>query len=406
MPADARRLSSSIALAIASGWSMTSVSAAAPALADRYGTSLSQVGVASGALWVTFAIVQAPAGRLADRVPTAALAFWGATLMAGLNLVAALIPELGLAIAIRLVAGIVGGTVMVAAARSVTTLGARGQGLVGGATAIGSTLAVACVPVLEPVTGWRTPFAGNAVLGLVALAVVVRARDPVRDAGEASAGPQVAAAGPGGGTDRLRLRLLCLSSALGCSLIAGFALGGWAPTFLEQEAGLGTAAAAVIGSAVVAGSIITRPLGGVLGHDGDFRVVWGSLTCIALGALALAAAPSPSLQVVALLVVGICAGLPFAAVIDRSAALSPGAPGRAVGFTGTAGTLVGMAGVVLLGVAVDHNATGPMFAGLAVYAGLAAFATSWASRLAPPRSALMSGVNVAPIRRSDHPDPA
>ncbi|MCW3012734.1 MAG: putative transporter [Solirubrobacterales bacterium] len=386
MPGDVRRLSSSVALAIASGWSMTSVSAAAPALADEYGTSLSQVGVASGALWVTFAIVQAPGGRLADRVPTPTLAFWGATLMAGLNLVAALVSELGLAIAIRLVAGIVGGTVMVAAARSVTSLGARGQGLVGGATAVGSTLAVACVPVLEPLTGWRTPFVGNVVLALVALAVVLRARNAARAGGEAALGPPVATVGPGAGTDRLRLRLLCLSSALGCSLIAGFALGGWAPTFLEQEAGLGTVAAAVVGSAVVGGSIITRPLGGVLGHGGDFRVVWGSLTCIALGALVLAAAPSPTLQVLALLAVGVCAGLPFAAVIDRSAALSPHAPGRAVGFTGTAGTLVGMAGVVLLGVAVDHDETELMFCGLAAYAVIAALATTWAATPVGDRS--------------------
>jgi predicted MFS family arabinose efflux permease len=386
MHADARRLAWPVALAIASGWSMTSVSAGAPALAERYDASLSEIGLASGALWVTFALVQAPAGKIADRMAAPTLALWGAAAMAALNLVAALVPELVPAIILRLLAGMVGGAVMVVAARSVMVLGARGQGLVGGATAIGSTLAVACVPVVAPLTGWRTAFVGNAVLALLALAVVARERVTVRRDAVVPVARDLAPIDDGGETHRLRLRLLCLSSAIGCSLIAGFALGGWAPTFLTQDAGFGTVAAAVVGSAVVGGSIVTRPLGGVLAHDGNFRVVWVSLGCISLGALVLAAAPWAALQVAALLVVGICAGLPFAAVIDRAAVLAPGAPGSAVGFMGTAGTLVGMAGVVLLGVAVDHGATRVMFAGLAVYAGLAAVATHWVDAVADRRA--------------------
>jgi len=143
---------------------------------------------------------------------------------------------------------------------------------------------------------------------------------------------------------------------------------------------LGEATAAALGGAVVAGSIVTRPLGGALAHGGGLRVAQAGLAGVAVGATVLVAAPWPAAHVVAMLLVGACAGLPYAAVVDRTAALVPAAPGSAVGFAGTAGTLVGMAGVVLIGVAVDHGAVDLMLVGLAVHAALAALATGWAAR--------------------------
>lgn len=373
-----RRLTSAILLAIASGWSMTSVSAAAPELAARWGASLSEVGVASGALWVTFALAQAPAGRLADRVPTALLGATCLAAMAALNVVALLVPSLWPTILLRIAAGVAGGTLAVVAARSVTALGARGQGIVGGATALGSTLAVACVPALGPTFGWRVPFAGNAVLACAALVLLLAVRLPPAHHGPAAgAGPQ--AASPDASVTP---RLVALSSAIGCSLIAGFALGSWAPTFLGDRSGLDPTAAGIVGAAVVGASIVTRPLGGAIAHRGRFLVVPASLATTAVGALVLALAPGPAVQVVALLVVGFCAGLPFAAVVARAAALVPDAPGRAVGFAGTTGTLTGMAGMALFGYAVDHDLVGAMFGLLAAFAGAAALATVWGA--SPP----------------------
>jgi MFS family permease len=386
-------LQGAVALALAAGWSMTSVSAGAPAIAQRYGVSLSAVGLASGALWVTFALAQAPAGRASDRFPAGRICVVAATGMVVANIVCALVPLLAVSTVLRLAAGACGGTVMVVAAFSVAASGSRGQGLVGGVTAAGSALAVVSMPIVEHVVGWRAAYVGGALLAGLALIFVI-APTTACDRPSRRRAPGPARRLP---ADAKR-RLLRLSTVVGCSLTAGFALGGWAPSFLDQQSNIGPVLAALAGGAVVGGSIVTRPLGGLLAERGSRVVVRASLVCLAAASATLALSPSAEVSVAALVVVGLAAGLPFAAVVDRAAMLVPGATGRAVGLLGTAGTLLGMCGVVLIGVAVDAGTTTLMFAGIATLATVSATLT-WMDMARPESCRTYKPAPPAPIDR-------
>ncbi|PTL60793.1 hypothetical protein C7Y72_10445 [Paraconexibacter algicola] len=350
-------------VSVAAGWNITAVGAVADPLAAHYDASLSAIGLLGSALWSTHALLQAPAGALVDRVGARPVAAGAAGLLLAGNLAALLVEGVAAVALLRLLTGAGCGATMVCASLRVRAAGARGQGAVGGAVSAGGALAVATGPALVDVVGWRAPYVGGVVLAVLALVAALTDRRagprPVGGRGRAAAG-----IGPG------RRALLPLGAVLGITIVLSFSLGNWIATILDRVGAFGPVAAGVAGATVLAGSVLTRPLGGVLvtGRPRGFArgLVLGALVAAASGAALLSVASSPELLVVAMVTLGLAAGLPFAAVVDAAARRSPATPGAAVGFVGTTGTLGGLVAIAALGPAVEAGAVREVFAALTV----------------------------------------
>jgi len=348
-------------VSVAAGWNVTALVAVADPLAAHYGTSLANVGLLGSALWLTHALLQAPAGELIDRVGLRRVGFAAMGLLLATNLLALVVEDVGALAVLRLVTGAGCGATMVAASLRVRPLGARGQGAVGGAVSAGGALAIAAGPALVDGLGWRAPYLGAIVLACVGLAAAA-VPGPPHGGGHP--------AGPGSPVPLRRGPLLPLGAVLGVTIVLSFSLGNWIATILDRVGAFGPIAAGVAGATVLAGSIVTRPLGGVLvaGHPPARarKLVLGALLAAAGGAGLLAVASSQGLLLLAMVVLGLAAGLPFAAVVDAAARRCPGRPGAAVGFVGTTGTLGGVVAIAALGPVIDAGAVREAFAGLAV----------------------------------------
>lgn len=358
------------AVSVVAGWNVTCVGAVADPLAAHYDASLATVGLLGSALWLTHALLQAPAGLLADRVGLRSVGLGAMGLLLVTNLLALAIGDVAPLVVLRLVTGVGCAATMVCASLRVRSLGARGQGAVGGAVSAGGALGVAAGPALLEVVGWRAPYLGAIVLacaGLVAATTRVpgAAARPGRGAGVRR--------GPASSVSRAPLRrgpLVPLGAVLGVTIVLSFSLGNWIATILDRVGAFGPIAAGVAGATVLAGSVVTRPLGGLLVAGRAPAVarhlVLGALLAAAGGAALLAVASSPLLLLVAMVVIGLSAGLPFAAVVDAAARRCPERPGAAVGFVGTVGTLGGVVAIAALGPVIDAGAVREAFAVLAV----------------------------------------
>src|SRR3954469_2578241 len=93
-----------LAPAVSAGWNVANTGAVATLLADAYGVSLAVVGLFTTGLFVTHALLQVPAGRLADRFGPRLVAVAGLSITAVASVVAVTWREAAFAIAMRAVA--------------------------------------------------------------------------------------------------------------------------------------------------------------------------------------------------------------------------------------------------------------------------------------------------------------
>lgn len=380
------------AVSVACGWNLTSVGAIAGPLARHYDASLGAIGLLGSGLWLSHALVQAPAGLAADRLGVRRVALSAMALLLVLNvaaLAATSIPALGV---VRTLTGLGCGATMVAASLRAQPAGAVGQGAIGGAVSAGAALAVALSPLLERAIGWCAPYAGGAVLAAGGLAFAASATGPA-----VHRRVSVHARTP------FEWRpLLPLAGVLGCTIVLSFSLGNWITTILDQTGEFGPVAAGVAGATVVAGSIVTRPLGGAViarrPAAADALVI-GPLCAAAAGATVLVLVTSPALVLAGMLVVGLAAGLPFAAVVLAALRAVPARPGAAVGFVGTFGTLSGVVAIAVLGPVVDAGAAREAFAALAALALTVAVLYALRARVRPSRPRPATRASAEPARR-------
>ncbi|MCU1679196.1 MAG: putative sugar transporter, partial [Frankiales bacterium] len=155
------------AVSVACGWNLTAVGAVADPLATHYGASLGTIGLLGSGLWLTHALVQAPAGEAADRAGVRIVGLVSVGLLLLTNLVALLVGDVVVLGVLRVVTGLGCGTTMVTASLRSQPTGPVGQGAVGGAVSAGAALAVATGPLFEDAIGWRAPYVGGAVLAAV-----------------------------------------------------------------------------------------------------------------------------------------------------------------------------------------------------------------------------------------------
>jgi predicted MFS family arabinose efflux permease len=361
----------------AAGWSLTAAGAGTTALEAAYGVDLVVIGLFTTAMAVPYALLQLSGGSLVDRWGARATALLGLVLVVVAYLGALVAPVPALALTARIVVG-VGSAVCFAAgadfARTSRT-GPTGLGIFGGVAIATGGAAVLGVPLAEGLLGWRSAWATSMAMSLVALVAVAL----VPAATSAAARPPVP--GQGHASVLRDAELHRLASIHAVTLGLGVVLSNWVAVVLERVWGLGSGLSALLGSMVLGLAIASRPLGGYLGRrrPEDTRImVVGALVASAAATATLAVPSSVPVAALAVFVLGVAPGLPFAAVLAAAQARRADRPAAAVGVMNLQANTLVMLGAPLLGAAIQRQLS---------TAGLLVVAVLWlVPLLALPRS--------------------
>lgn len=350
----------------AAGWGLTAAGAGVASLTRAYGADLVTIGLLTTVLAIVYAAMQLPAGTLVDRFGPRPIALVGLTLVVLAYLAAAVAPELMVAVVARAVAGAGSAVGFVAGAEIARTSGAGpvGLGLFGGAAIGSGGIAVAVVPLLEPLLGWRSAWLSCAAVAVLAIVALALSRPTPRALGRS-------VAGAGSPTVLLDHELHRLSAIHAVTLGLGVVLSNWASTILQQAWGLGAGTAAVLAGLILATTIMSRPLGGHLIRTRPEwlpTVIRVSLVSCALCCAALAFPSTPTVALLSVVALGMLSGLPFAGVLAAAQARRPDRPATAVGLMNAYANVLIVVGTPLLGAAIQ---------GSRVTAGLLVVAAIW-----------------------------
>jgi MFS family permease len=308
---------------------------------------LGAIGFLTTALFVTHLAMQIPGGKLVDERGARLLGIVALGVIVLGNLFLLVVPAFAGAVAGRLVTGLGTGIAFVAGSEYVrATVGTAGsQGIYGAAGVGGGGLALAIVPIAVPPLEWRAPYVTALVFAaVVLLALPFAPRDRARGERRRSRGA------PAGEIVRDR-RLYPLAAAHTASFGLSVIVGTWAVPLLQHD-GYGRRLAGAVAALALLGGIVTRPLGGrILQHRpkraaqllGVSMLLGAAGTVLLLLNIALAA------RVAGAALLGLAAGLPFAAAFAGAQALRPDAPGAAVGFVNSCATFLILVGAPLVG---------------------------------------------------------
>ncbi len=338
------------ALGFAVGWNISNVGAIADTVADDYGVSLTTVGLFTTALFVVHAGLQIPAGRAVDRRGARRVGFIALAVLAVANGVALVTPSPELLFAARAVMGVGTALGFVAGIDYVRSQGGSpfAQGLYGGIALGAGGFALAVVPQLVGPLGFRAPFASALVLAVVASALLaVCPRDRARPLVQPDGARPAAAAGLLRDSRLYRLCLLYMAS-FGLSVV----LGNWVVPLLTRAGGYDEGLAGGVGSLILAAGVVSRPLGGWIVRAHPRRIkeaLAASFAASAAGTLILTVAGPPALSAVGALLLGLAAGIPFAASFGAAARVRPDAPAAAVAMVNMAANILIVVATPLLG---------------------------------------------------------
>jgi MFS family permease len=323
-------------------WNVSNVGAVADPLAAEYKVSLAAVGLLTTALFVTHLAAQLPAGRGADRFGSRAVALVAIAVTVAGNALLLADDEFPVAVLGRAIVGIGSGAGFIAGLDLVRAGGGGSlfQGVYGAATMIGGGLALVIVPPLTDADGWRAPYWSALVLAAVAALPTL-----------AAAGlPRIGHKGGWVVRDPHLLPLGALQAAtFGLAVIAG----NWAVPLLEREGASPPVAGLGAGLILLAG-IVTRPVGGLalVGRRARAAVAL-ALVAVSGGAAVLALAGPLGLSMLAALVLGLGAGLPFAVVFAAAQRVRPDAPAAAVALVNACAIVVILVGMPLAGLTFE-----------------------------------------------------
>jgi len=356
-----------VAIGIAVGYNIANVGPAAKVVSQAYDVRLGLVGLLTTALFITHLVMQIPGGKLVDARGARTLAGVGLAVIAAGNVVALVAASFPLAFGARLIAGLGTGVGFVAGSDYVrATVGSTAaQGLYGASAVGGGGIALAVVPLTTSALDWRAPY----VTALVAACIVLVSLPFVprdRSKGEAR---RSAVAPPVTVIVRDR-RLYPLAVAHTASFAFSVIAGNWAVSLLEHD-GYGRRLAGAVAALTLLSGFVTRPLGGrAFQRWGERAAPLLALSMIAGAAgtvLFLLDLPLP-VRVTGAAMLGLAAGIPFAAAFAGAQALRRDAPGAAIGFVNSCATLVIAAGTPLVGLTFPMPGHGR--AGFAAIAGL------------------------------------
>jgi len=339
------------AVGFAVGWNVANVGAVPDLLADDYGVALATVGLFTTALFVVHAALQIPAGRTVDRVGARRIGFVALAVLGVANALLAIAPLPGLALGARALAGVGTALGFVAGIDYVRSQGGSffAQGLFGGFSLVSGGVALAVVPQLTGALGWRAPYVSALAVALAAAGVLLAGPSDRLRTRPAAVSKAVSAAGASILRDARLLRLCLLYMAsFGLSVV----LANWVVSLLERAGGYSNAVAGLVGSLILGAGIVSRPFGGWIArsHPDRIRLALAlSYAASAAGTLVLALAGPVPVTALAALVVGLAAGIPFAASIGAAAYVRPDAPAAAIAMVNMSANILIVVGTPLVG---------------------------------------------------------
>lgn len=366
---------------------MANTGAAASVLAAAYEVPVASIGLLVTSLFAVQLVAQVGAGQLVDRLGARRMGWVCVATFVTANAVACVAPHFGLGLACRAVMGpamalsFIGGSAYIRSAGG----SSFSQGVFGGVSVGASGLALAAIPLLTPLWGWRAPFAGAAGMALLAVPFLALG-PPVRRLPRAPIGGQLRSIA----ADPVIWRLGVIQAvAFGLSAVTA----NWITLLLERVSGATAQAAGAAGALTLAVGILSRPLGGHLAARYPQRAPFFIGAALALGAgatMVLVVGPPMPVVVLACAALGFAAGMPFGPVMDRAGRAYGGSPAAAIAVLNTGAMLVIVLGTPALGATFDLPGDGRL--GFAAVACLWAASVAAASVLAPPTGPAPPGV--------------
>lgn len=338
-------------------------------MSHAYGVRLGTIGFLTTALFVTHLVMQIPGGKLVDRRGARNLGMVALAAIVLGNVLALLVGSFALALVGRLIAGLGTGVGFIAGSDYIrATVGsASAQGLYGAAGVGGGGLAIAVVPLATPSLDWRAPYV-TALIGACAVLVCLplaprdrRRGEPLRRSARATTSDIV--------TDR---RLYPLAVAHTASFGLSVIVGNWAVSLLQHD-GYGRRLAGAVAALTLLGGLVTRPLGGRALQRWHERAAWllgASMVGGAVGTVLLLLDIPLSARIIGASLLGLAAGIPFAAAFTGAQVIRRDSPGAAIGFINSCATLLIALGTPLVGVTFSTPGHGRV--------GFAAIACLWA----------------------------
>jgi MFS family permease len=342
-----RAIAAGVALGAAAGYNIANLGPAADVLAAHYDVRLGAIGFLTTALFVTHLAMQIPGGKVVDEHGARMLGMVALGVVVLGNLFLLAVPAFAGAVAGRLVTGLGTGIAFVAGSEYVrATVGTAGsQGVYGAAGVGGGGLALAIVPLAVPPLEWRAPYVTALVFAaVVLLSLPFAPRDRAR-------GERRRTRGAGVGEIVRDRRLYPLAAAHTASFGLSVIVGTWAVPLLQHD-GYGRRLAGAVAALALLGGIVTRPLGGrILQHRPKraAQLLGVSMLIGAAGTVLLLLDITLVARIVGAALLGLAAGLPFAAAFTGAQALRPDAPGAAVGFVNSCATFLILVGAPLVG---------------------------------------------------------
>jgi MFS family permease len=327
----------------------------APALMREFGFNQALAGFLTTGIFATHAAMQIPGGSLVDRLGSKRVLLFALAWVALGNIGMAFAGAYWQLLLCKIFTGMGTGVCFVGGARYVHNAAAgprlhTAQGFFGGSIQLGAGFVILAVPRLYLLAGWRATFLVSAGMALTAAIIWLTAAPAVTSSSPA----------PGRFSEMLLAPQLWL---LGIMQMATFSIslvvGSWVVVMLTKVLHVPATRAGLIGSLVLLLGIVSRPLGGALRQHMGIRPLFvGSLMMIALGCLVFVF-PSVSFgpALMAVILIGIGCGLPYAAMFSRAGALFPGRTGAAMGLVNMVGIVMILAGAPLVGHLADLTGT-------------------------------------------------
>jgi ACS family hexuronate transporter-like MFS transporter len=359
-----------IGVGVTVGWNIATLGPIASRLAQAYGVGLTTVGLFVTVQFVVHMLMQIPGGRAADRWGARTSALAGVVLIAVGNAISLPAAEPALAFLGRAVVGLGTGFAFVSGSDYIRARSGSAflQGVYGSGSVLAPGVAIAVVPPLADLAGWRAPYLSAVVVGIVCAVLLALAPEAARTARHA--GERL---DPDFFRDRRLYRFAAIHTmSFGFSVVVG----NWVVTLLEHH-GHSKSSASLAGSLTLLLGFFTRIVGGSLPqHRHASRWVALSLVVGGVGAAALALPLPFAALVAASAVVGLATGIPFATAFTGAARARADAPGAAVGFVNGCASFLIVVGTPLVGLTFSLPGEGRIgFVVLGAVAALAALVT-------------------------------
>lgn len=320
------------------GWAVgseyTSHAALFPVLMTVHGFGPAGAATLSAVFVGVLAVSSLPYGHVVDRFGPRRVAAVGLAAVVVANLLFAASHGLAALTCAKVLAGLGGSAAFICGVRyaDVTLRDARSfwvQGLFGGSTQLGASWGLYGPPVIYAAWGWRSVYVVQAAaVALVVVAWLTWSKPAVLQARRLSVRDVVTKA-------PLWLLALVYTQMFGLA----FVLGNWTNTMFVHDWRTSIVLAGTLGSTFLVVGIVARPLGGVLvAHAliAPRRLIVLSLLTSGIALVAMSSYRMPLAGMLALLVViGVAANLPYAAIMGSISGHAPAAPGIGVGVINT-----------------------------------------------------------------------